>query len=99
MSTQLDGFDETIHSPRRLSICAFLATADEVEFAVIRDSLGVTDSVLSKHLRVLIDANYVTSRKTLGIGRPRTWLRLTGEGREAFEHHVALLRRVLGDST
>src|SRR5882757_4860244 len=41
--------DTVIHPPTRLSIMALLTTADEADFAFVRDSVGVSDSVLSKH--------------------------------------------------
>ena len=53
------GFDETIHSPNRLRICAALSAARQVEFATLEQGLGVSKSLLSKQLKVLIDAGYV----------------------------------------
>ncbi|WP_214401860.1 transcriptional regulator [Pseudonocardia lacus] len=87
-------FDEIIHAPNRLRICAALATVTEVEFATLRDMLGVADSVLSKHLKVLLDAGYITLAKPVGFGRVRTWASFTAAGRRAFDAHVAELRRL-----
>jgi DNA-binding transcriptional ArsR family regulator len=52
-------FDIVIHAPNRLQICALLDTTKELEFQIIKEQLDVSDSVLSKHLKVLEDANYV----------------------------------------
>ena len=41
-------FDALIHAPGRLQICAILSRIDEAEFAMIRDAIKVSDSVLSK---------------------------------------------------
>lgn len=49
-------FDETIHAPHRLRICALLAPVESMEFGTVRDELGVADSVLSKQFKVLADA-------------------------------------------
>ena len=69
----------------RLSICGLLASgADWVEFAALRDAAGISDSVLSKQSRLLEDAGYVEVRKGAVGRRPRTWFRLTPNGREAF---------------
>ena len=88
-------FDEIIHAPNRLRICAVLAAVTEAEFATLREVLGVTDPVLSKHLRVLHDAGYVTIAKPTGRGgKVRTWVSLTAGGRRAFEAHVAELHRL-----
>ena len=85
-------FDETIHAPNRLRICAFLDATTSTEFSVLRDLLGVADSVLSKHLRVLQDGGYVEMTKPTGRGRVRTWVSLTPAGRRAYRSHVAALR-------
>jgi DNA-binding MarR family transcriptional regulator len=85
-------FDEVIHAPNRLRICAVLAAVTDAEFATLRDTLGVADSVMSKHLKVLQDAGYVTLAKPTGSGRVRTWVSLTPAGRKAFRAHVAELQ-------
>ena len=86
------GFDELIHAPVRLKICVMLATADAVEFAHLRDRLGVAVSVLSKHLKVLADADYVTLDTPTGNGRVRTWALLTAQGRAALKGHLVALQ-------
>lgn len=87
-------FDEIIHAPNRLRICSMLSAMNEVEFAALREALGVSDSVLSKQLRALEDAGYLSVRKSPLDGRTRTWAALTPAGRDAFDAHVAELRRL-----
>ena len=89
-------FNELIHAPNRLQICALLAPLDEVEFQVLREELGVSDSVLSKHISKLENAGYVTIRKQSMNGRQRTWAGLTSLGRREFDAHVAELKRLAG---
>ncbi len=89
-------FDPVIHAPGRLQICALLSATEEAEFAMIRDAIGVSDSVLSKHLKLLEEAAYVRPRKAASDGRQRTWLSLTPEGRRAFAAHVSELTRLAG---
>jgi DNA-binding HxlR family transcriptional regulator len=87
--------DPLIHPITRLSICGLLAAgADWVEFAALRDAAGISDSVLSKQSRVLEDAGYVEVRKGAVGRRPRTWFRLTAEGRQAVEGHLAWLAQL-----
>jgi DNA-binding PadR family transcriptional regulator len=50
--------------------------------------------VLSKQSRVLEDAGYVEVRKGAVGRRPRTWFRLTAEGRQALEGHLAWLAQL-----
>ncbi|MEC3979504.1 winged helix-turn-helix domain-containing protein [Amycolatopsis sp. H20-H5] len=87
------GLDPVIHPLARLSICGLLAAgADWVDFATVRESVGVSDSVLSKHSKALEEAGYLEVRKGAVGRRPRTWFRLTGQGRLAFGAHVAWLQ-------
>ncbi len=87
-------FDAVIHAPGRLQICAILSSVDEAEFALLRDRLKVSDSVLSKHLKQLEDAGYIKLTKTPVEGRSRTWAGLTPVGKKAFAGHVAELNRL-----
>ena len=89
-------FNEVIHAPHRLRICAFLEATTSAEFATLRDMLGVADSVVSKNLKVLQDAGYVAISKPTGRGRVRTWATLTPAGRNAYADHVAALKNVVG---
>lgn len=88
-------FDLVIHANNRLQVCALLRPVDEVEFAALRDTLDVSESVLSKHLKTLADAGYLTLRKETLASRQRTWAALTSAGRKALDGHLAELRRVV----
>ena len=90
--------DNLLLEPKRLQICGALAAVDEAEFGTLRELLGVADSVLSKHLKALDEAGYVTtSKQKASSGRPRTWVRLTRQGKVALASHVAELRRLAQD--
>jgi len=80
-----------IHAPARLQIMAVLAGVHDAEFAMLRQTADVSDSVLSKHLSALSEAGYVRLRKAALDGRQRTWASLTRAGRGAFQGHVAAL--------
>jgi DNA-binding transcriptional ArsR family regulator len=84
-------FDPVIHAPARLQIMAVLAGVQDAEFAMLRTTADVSDSVLSKHLAALSEAGYVRLRKAALDGRQRTWASLTRAGRTAFRDHVAAL--------
>ena len=92
-------FDETIHNPVRLRACAMLAGLDFAAFPVLREELGVSDSVLSKHLATLEAVGYVTLAKATSEGRLRTSVSLTPTGRKAYAGHVAALRSIVGAAT
>jgi DNA-binding transcriptional ArsR family regulator len=88
-------FDEIIHAPTRLSIVALLAASEWATFTFIRDSVGLSDSALSKQLTTLEEAGYVEVDKAFVGKRPRTSARLTIVGRAAFEQHVAALQEIV----
>lgn len=89
-------FDQVVHAPPRLQVCGLLAVVDSMDFAAMRDQLGVSDSVLSKHVRQLEEAGYIRVHKAIRASRVRTSLALTATGRTAFQAHVAELRRITG---
>lgn len=88
-------FDEVIHPSTRLSIVALLAAADWVQFAFIRDQLGLSDSALSKHLSTLKDAGYIDIDRPVNGRRRRVQAHLTPTGRAAFNGHIAALRAIV----
>ncbi len=61
-------FDAIIHTPNRLQIYALLSPFEQVEFRVIRDELGISDSVLSKHIKQLEDVGYMKQKKVRWMG-------------------------------
>jgi DNA-binding MarR family transcriptional regulator len=86
--------DAIIHNPTRFSIMAALLPADKAEFSFIRDTVEITDSVLSQHLTALEQAGYVKITKGQVGRRPRTWLSATRAGRAAFHAHLAVLNQL-----
>ena len=88
------GLDELIHAPVRFSVMATLASAEEAEFGFVRDGVQVSDSLLSRTGSALEKAGYVEVRRGYVGKRPRTWLRLSRRGRDAFTAHVAALRAI-----
>jgi DNA-binding MarR family transcriptional regulator len=89
-------FDSLIHAPNRLKICALLASVTSLEFVTLREQLGVSDSVLSKYIKSLEDAGYIVVNKKASMGRQRTWVLLSPEGRKAFNGHVKALKEIVG---
>jgi DNA-binding MarR family transcriptional regulator len=86
--------DDVIHSPVRFSIVATLAAADAAEFRFVRDTVEVSDSLLSKQARVLEEAGYLRVEKGAVGRRTRTWLHLTERGRQAFADHLDALHAI-----
>lgn len=91
-------FDELIHAPTRLSIVSLLAATEWADFKYLRDSVGLSDSALSKQLTTLEEAGYVDIRKSFVGKRPRTSVKLSPQGQRAFAAHVAALQEIVARS-
>ncbi len=74
----------------------FIGHYKRVGFQIIKEQLNVSDLVLSKHLMVLEDANYVQLIKKTEFTRQRTWVSLTPKGRKSFKLHLTELKRIIG---
>ena len=61
------------------------------------DAVQVTDSTLSKQVSALEAAGYVAVTKGFVGKRPRTSLKATPAGREAWAAHLATLREIAAD--
>ncbi|MGL5406391.1 MAG: transcriptional regulator [Propionibacteriaceae bacterium] len=99
MTIERQSFDNIIHSPTRLRICAALDAGTAVEFATLEEVLEISTSLLSKQLKILVDAGYVELEKRVQIvGRPRVWVSLTNQGKLALQLHITALKEILGES-
>jgi len=87
--------DVHVVAPVRLKLVTTLTAVSEAEFSTIRKALGVSDSVLSKHLAALENIGYVKRRKGVHRGRRTTWISLTPDGRQALGVHIAALRALI----
>ncbi|WP_345712874.1 transcriptional regulator [Kineococcus glutinatus] len=86
--------DEFLHTPARLNICSLLAPAEWVQFSFLRETIGTSDSALSKQLAALEQVGYVEVRKERAV-RLHTSVRLTDAGRSAFDAYLASLERLV----
>lgn len=94
-------FDEAIHAPTRLRLCAMLRPLTEADFAAIAVTLDLSEANLSKTVKNLVDLGYlVTSKQTSpqrADARKTTTVKLTPLGRRAFDGHIAALRTMAGE--
>jgi len=87
--------DDTIHQRTRLGIMAIVCEVHEADFVTIRSTLELTAGNLSQHVSVLEAAGFVKTRKTIEGKRPRTWIRATKPGRQAYRKEISLLRALI----
>lgn len=89
--------DPIIHAPKRLQVMAMLYVTKTLEFAFLQSQLGVSASVLSKHMAILVDAGYVRVSKR-GHGRSgSTSYAMTKAGECAYRGYRQALSELLGD--
>jgi DNA-binding MarR family transcriptional regulator len=90
--------DNIIHQPARLRIMSSLIALDpgeQVDFVYLRKILDLTDGNLGAHLAKLENAGYVKTEKTFIARKPRTFIKATGKGRDAFDEHTAALKKII----
>jgi DNA-binding MarR family transcriptional regulator len=89
--------DKLIHEPARLKIMAQLYVVDEVDFIFLMRQTGLTWGNLSSHMNKLEEAKYIEVRKEFQDKKPRTILKLTPKGREAFVDYHKVMDQVFKD--
>jgi DNA-binding transcriptional ArsR family regulator len=87
--------DRVIHEPARLLLVALLAGVREADFLWMLRESALTKGNLSNHLAKLEEAGYVDVEKSYKGKIPLTVLRLTRQGKAAFERYKKTLNGVL----
>lgn len=87
--------DDVVHQRVRLGILTVLSEADAVDFGFLKETLGLTDGNLSRHLSVLEDAGLVAISKGFEGKRPRTWVKATREGRTTLAEYLSTLQTLI----
>ncbi len=87
--------DRTIHEPARLVIVALLSGVKAADFLYLERESGLTRGNLSSHLSRLEEAGYVEIEKTFRGKIPLTIVRLTAQGRAAFDAYRKRIHGVL----
>jgi DNA-binding MarR family transcriptional regulator len=90
--------DNIIHQPVRLRIMSSLVALDpdeQVDFVHLRKILDLTDGNLGAHLTKLESAGYVKVDKTFIARKPRTFVKATGKGRDAFNEYTNTLKQII----
>ena len=71
-----------------------LAAKPQWPFQDMKAELRMSDGNLITHLRALVQAGYVASRKEI-ITRPQTKYELTAKGRKAFQNYLQVLEEMV----
>lgn len=87
--------DRLVHEPARLALLSLLFVVESADFLFLRRQTGLTQGNLSSHLSRLEAAGYVEIEKGFRGKRPRTTIRMTPTGRNAFETYRGQIERLL----
>jgi len=90
------GLDAVLHQPVRTQIVAYLVGRGEATFTELKQVLRVSDGNLECHMKKLLAAKYVATRKDDSNARTQTVYSLTKSGEAALRQYVANLQRMLG---
>jgi DNA-binding transcriptional ArsR family regulator len=94
----MSDLNRLIHEPARLTIVALLSSVKEVDFLYLLRETGLTKGNFSTHLVRLEEAGYVDIEKTFRGKIPMTLVRLSSEGRVAFQSYRKSMKGILGPS-
>ncbi len=84
--------DKIIHEPARVVILSLLNAVESVDFVFLMNQTGLTQGNLSSHLSKLESAAYINIEKTFHLKRPRTLIRISDKGREAFRNYLTAMK-------
>lgn len=91
---ELAQLDRLIHEPGRLAITSALAACERADFLFLQRLTGLSKGNLSSHLSRLEEAGIVEVEKAFEGKVPRTWIRLSDEGRTAVEEYWERMDRI-----
>ena len=87
--------DRLVHEPARLMLMAVLFVVDSADFTFLMNQTGMTWGNLSAHMSKLEEAGYILVEKSFKGKRPNTMLRLTPQGRTAFQDYRQKMMQML----
>lgn len=89
--------DRTVHEPARLLITAHLYVVESADYVFLMQNTGLTWGNLSSHLSKLESAGYVEITKEFVERKPHTMIKLTPEGRSAFDAYRLQMKALFDD--
>ena len=92
----LQALDDLVHSPVRFALMSALNSVDQADYQTIKQSLGLSYALLTKHATILEHAGYLRTIKEFAAKTPRTSYALTAKGRSAYTAHLAALDELVG---
>ena len=96
-SADADWIDPIIHVPARFLIVRQLFVVDSADATFLVNRTGLTWGNLGSHISKLEQAGYVEVEKRFRGKKPCTMIRLTEQGRAAFDEYRSKMQQTLSD--
>jgi hypothetical protein len=87
-----DNLDPVLHSQLRLAVMSLLMGLEEAEFVYLKEKTKATSGNLSVQLDKLVQAKYITLKKSFKGKYPVTKATITTKGERAFNQYVQALK-------
>ena len=94
---KIKDINKIIHGPARLNIMVNLSVIDSADFLFMMRRTGLTFGNLSAHMSKLEDAGYIEIIKEFIGKKPHTMLKITEEGKKAFEKYRKKMKNFFND--
>ncbi len=85
-----------IHVPSRLRIMSQLYVVESMDYLSLKNLTKLTWGNLSSHLSKLESVNYIYIEKDHQGKKPRTTLKITEEGKKAFDEYRDTMKQLMG---
>ena len=95
--SSLAEIDRLVHEPVRLMVMSLLYVVDSVDFTFLMNQTDLTWGNLSGHVSKLEEAGYLELEKTFKAKRPKTTLKLSSRGKQAFRDYAITMKQLFKD--
>jgi DNA-binding HxlR family transcriptional regulator len=95
MNYKVFDFNNVIHEKNRLLILTLLLKCEKMSFSELKENLNLTDGNLVSHLKVLEDNKIIEIEKRFVGRKPKTFYKLTKDGKEKFLNYLNDLKNFL----
>ena len=93
----LGDIDPIIHAPARLNIMMILYVVKSLDYTFLKNQSGLSWGNLATHLGKLEEAGYVEIHKGYQGKKPHSMIKLTAQGRTAFQEYRRAFQQLLDD--
>jgi DNA-binding MarR family transcriptional regulator len=93
----LEDINQIIHAPARLMILIRLYVVESLDYVFLKNQTGLSWGNLATHLGKLEQAGLIKITKGYQGKKPQSLIKLTPQGRKAFQDYKRSLQQILDD--